>query len=58
MTTMYTHDHEWINIEDHEAATVTSPTMRRTHWATSSSSTCPPSAARSRRAMWPAWSNR
>jgi glycine cleavage system H protein len=22
MTTMYTHDHEWINIEDHEAATV------------------------------------
>ena len=22
MTTMYTNDHEWINIEDHEAATV------------------------------------
>ena len=22
MTTMYTPDHEWINIEDHEAATV------------------------------------
>ena len=22
MTTMYTSDHEWINIEDHEAATV------------------------------------
>ena len=22
MTTMYTDDHEWINIEDHEAATV------------------------------------
>ncbi|WP_418321023.1 glycine cleavage system protein GcvH [Piscinibacter sakaiensis] len=22
MTTMYTQDHEWINIEDHEAATV------------------------------------
>ena len=22
MTTMYTEDHEWINIEDHEAATV------------------------------------
>jgi glycine cleavage system H protein len=22
MTTMYTADHEWINIEDHEAATV------------------------------------
>ena len=22
MTTMYTNDHEWINIEDHEAATI------------------------------------
>ena len=33
-------DHEWINIEDHEAAVVGITRMRRTRWATWSSSTC------------------
>ena len=28
MTTMYTPDHEWINIEDHEAAVVGIPDDR------------------------------
>ena len=46
MTTMYTPDHEWINIEDHEAAIVGITCMRRTRWATWSSSTCPKWAAR------------
>ena len=59
MTTKYTADHEWINIDDargrhrrHHACT------RRTRSATWSSSTCPRSARPSRRARSPAWSSR
>ena len=58
MTTKYTPDHEWINIEDHEAAVV-----GITHHAQDALGDVvfvdlPRSARPSRRAKWPASSNR
>ena len=58
MTTMYTDDHEWINIEDHEAATV-----GITHHAQDALGDVvfvelPAVAAPSKKARWPAWSSR
>jgi glycine cleavage system H lipoate-binding protein len=58
MTTMYTPDHEWINIEDHEAAVV-----GITHHAGEALGDVvfvdlPKSGASTTRVMWPASSNR
>ena len=58
MTTMYTPDHGGSTSEDHEAATV-----GITHHAQDALGDVvfvdlPRSAARSRRARWPAWSSR
>jgi len=58
MTTMYTNDHEWINIEDHDAAVVGITLHAQDALGDVVFVDLPEVAAPSPRAMWPGWSSR
>jgi glycine cleavage system H lipoate-binding protein len=59
MTTMFTPDHEWINIEDHEAAVVGITLHAQDALGDVVFVDLPEvGQAPTRRAKWPAWSSR
>ena len=58
MTTMFTPDHEWINIEDHEAAVVGITLHAQDALGDVVFVDLPEVGRTYKRAKWPAWSSR